>query len=156
MEENLDVHAKKPAVRAFRIIAGIVAVVLTIALFAIGISWLFSVVTILMSKTLFGYSVLFGLPPIELAILLTSALYIVFWPMALATRGFWSIAKGTNKYKIKRIIFGAIFFAAALAAIVVIALRLSQNLSVDYKDGYQRVLIKDGIVCISRTGACDN
>lgn len=144
-----------PQVMALRIIAGIIGVLLNIIMAVIGIAWLVSVVTILVSGTIAGYTVLFGLPAPIVAILITASLFLVYWPIALIAKAFWSAARGVNRFKKMTVITGAILFALSITALLIISLNLAENISVDYQDGKNRVIIDDGVICISDSGNCD-
>jgi len=105
---------RAPLVTA-QILTGIIAVALSVIMVALGIAWLASVVTVIVSGTLLGYAVFFGIPPLIMALLLTSALYIVYWPIALLARAFWSATKGKNRFNTASVMTGAIFCALAIA-----------------------------------------
>ena len=134
---------------------GIIAVVLYIAMAGIGIGWLASFVTILVSGTLFGYELFFGLSPVVIATLISASLYIAYWPIALVAKGFWSLAKGVNKYDHNSIVTGGILFALSIAAIIIISLQFAKNIELDYTDENVRVIVDDGTVCISTTSKCE-
>lgn len=148
-------YTPNPWLRIFRILMGIIAVILFIAMAGIGIGWLASFMTILVSGTFFGYDVFFGLPPIVIATLITAALYLAYWPVALVARGFWSLAKGVNKYEHNNIVTGGILFALSIAAIIIISLQFAKDINLDYKDENVRIIIDDGTVCVSETNLCD-
>ncbi len=146
--------AKKPHLTLFKVFFSLVAVIFSIVLVAIGISWLASVVTVLVSGKLLGYTVFFGIPPYVLSILITSVLYIVYWPVALITKGFWSLAKMKNRYKNHEIITGAILLALAIAAVIIIAVNLGKDIHFDYRDTETRIIIDDGNICVSDENYC--
>lgn len=147
-------HKKKPHVETIKVLAHIVAVALSTIMAALGIGWLASVVTVLVSGKLLGYTVFFGIPPFVLSLLITAGLYVAYWPVALAAKGFWSIAKGVNRYKPHEIVTGAIFFALALATLFTIAVNLGRNINFEYRDDKTRVIIDDGNICVSDADYC--
>ena len=157
--QNAEVINKEkkttPPVQALRILSGIVATIINIAMASIGIGWLVSVVTVLVSGTVAGYTVLFGLSAPIVAILITASLFIAYWPLALIGKAFWSFARGTNRFKKAGIITGAILFALSITALLIISLNLAENISVDYQDGKNRVIIDDGVICVSNSNNCD-
>lgn len=162
MEENIqtvevarETRTSSKVTKPVRILAGVVAVALDIALAAIGIAWLSSIVAVLASGTIFGYDVLLGFSPVILAILITASLFIAFWPISILAKGFWSLAKGKNKYDRERLMAGGILFALSIAAVVIIAVNLGKHTNLDIRDGNTRVIIDDGVVCVSKTGECD-
>lgn len=142
-------------VKILRILAGIVAVVINIAMAGVAIGWLVSVVTILVSGTVAGYTLLFGLPAPIVAILITSTLFIAYWPLALIAKAFWSLARGHNRFKKMNVVTGAIIFALSITAILIISLNLAENISLDYTDGATRVIIDNGTICVSNKNTCD-
>ncbi len=144
----------KAPLAAAQIISGIVAVVLSIVMVALGIAWLASVVTVIVSGTLLGYAVFFGIPPLIMALLITSTLYIVYWPVALLAKAFWSATKGKNRFRMASVMTGAIFCALAIATTFIIAVNLGRTISFDYQDEKTRVIIDDGTICISTTNSC--
>ncbi len=140
---------------ALSIIAGIVAVLLNITMVTIGIAWLVSVVTVLVSGTIAGYTVLFGLSAPIIAILITASLFIAYWPLALIAKAFWSLARGTNRFKKTGVYTGIVIFALSITGLLIISLNLAENISIDYKNGKNRVIIDDGVVCVSNSNNCD-
>lgn len=147
-------HKKRPHLEAAKVFAGIIAVTLSIIMVAIGIGWLASVLAVLVSGKLLGFTIFFGIPPFILSLLITAGLYIAYWPIALIAKGFWSIAKGANRYKLQEIMTGAIIFALALATLFTIAVNLGRNINFEYKDDTTRVIIDDGNICVSDADYC--
>lgn len=146
----------KASLLPIQILTGIIATTLSVVMVALGIAWLASIVTVVVSGTLLGYAVFFGIPPIVLALLLTSALYIVYWPIALLARAFWSATKGKNRFNTANVMTGAILCALAIATTFVIAVNLGRTISFDYQDEKTRVIIDDGTICISTTNSCSH
>lgn len=152
---NTSAPKKSPDRTTVRAIFTFLAVILSIILSAIGISWLAGVVTVLVSGKILGYTVFFGIPPFLLSILITSICYVIYWPLSLITKGFWSIAKNKNRYKNHEIITGAIMFSLAIAAIIIIAINLGRNINFNYRDANTRVIIDEGNICVSEEDYCE-
>lgn len=145
----------RPFLKTFRVFMGIIAVVLSIVMVALAIGWAASVIAVLVTDTMFGYNIFFGLQPVVLATLITATLYVAYWPIALIAKGFWSLAKGVNRYDHGNIVTGGILFALSIAALIIITLQFSKNIKLDYKDENVRVIVDDGTVCISKTNLCE-
>lgn len=152
---NFSKQKKTSNLKPLSYSAHLIAVVLSTILVIIGVGWLASVLIVVISGKLLGFTVFFGIPPLILCALITSAMYIVYWPLALITKGFWSIAKGKNRYKTFQIIFGAIVFAVAIATAIIIVVNLGRNISFEYKSAETKVIIDDGNICVSEADYCE-
>lgn len=146
---------KKRPMTPWRVFVMALAILVSIILVLIGIAWLSSVLTVIVSGTLLGYAVFFGIPPFVLASLITGGLYIVFWPLSLVGKALWSAARGKNRFKTYKIVTGAIIFSVAIATVFTIAVNLGRTISFDYKDAKTRVIIDDGNICVSDSTYCD-
>lgn len=138
-----------------KIFFGFLGVVGTIIIISIGIAWLVTMITIWGTDVNLGYDTLFGLPSFTLSALVTAALFVVYWPIVLLTKGAWSISKNQNRFNKHLLITGGILFACAIGVIVAIGLELAHNLNLDYQDGNKRILIENGMVCVSSDGKCE-
>lgn len=142
-------------IEPFRLVASVLAVIFSIILVVIGIGWLSAVLIVLISGELLGYTVFFGIPPLILALLITSGTFVGYWPISLITTGLWSASSCKNKYKARTIITGAIIFSMAIATLVIIAVNLGRNINFEYKDQETQVIIDDGNICVSEKDYCE-
>ncbi len=145
---------KSPYIEWLQIFATFVAVIFSIIIVSIGIGWLASVVIVLVSGKLLGFTIFFGIPPIILSILITAGAYIAYWPVALITKGLWSLAKMKNNYKVHEIMTGAIIFALAIATVIIIAVNLGRNINFEYKDKGTQIILDEGNICVSEESYC--
>lgn len=150
----LDKHTN-PYIEGLKVFATFIAVIFSIIIVALGIGWLSAVVIVLVSGKLLGFTIFFGIPPLILSLLITAGAYIAYWPIALITKGLWSIAKGKNKYKTHEIITGAIVFALAIATVIIIAVNLGRNINFEYKDKGTQIILDEGNICISEADYCE-
>ncbi len=151
---KIQPKAKKPHIEAAKVLANIIAVIFSVVLIVLGIGWLSAVVTVLVSGKILGFTIFFGIPPLILSVLITAGMYVAYWPVSLLAKGFWSIAKGKNRYKNHEIITGAILFALSIAALVIIGVNLGRNINFEYKDNKTRVILDEGNICVSDEAYC--
>ena len=154
-QRNSSKQKKGQNLKTVSFSAHFVAVILSSVLIIIGITWLSSVLVVIVSGKLLGFTIFFGIPPLILCTLITSAMYIVYWPLAIITKGFWSLAKGKNRYRTFQIILGAILFAVAVATTVIIVVNLGRNISFEYKSTETKIIIDEGNICISEAEYCE-